>query len=87
MYLGGRLENADWFDNSDDDDKLIFDRFNTTANFQPSAHAIQLIVDNKEVVLMSRSYVRKNKRRNELHGFTLDVFSNPVEIICERGKQ
>lgn len=85
---GGRLENQDWFENSDDEDRRIFTLYNTSERFQPSDDTIQQIIAKAGgmSVLMSRLFVKKNKYRRGLHGVTADVLTNPVEIICERGK-
>lgn len=80
------MENLDWFENDGELDKEIFHEFNASIEFQPSTNTIESIIQGKIAVLMSRNYVRKSALRDKVHGFSRNVFSNPVEIICERGK-
>lgn len=87
--LGGRLENLDWFENGDDDeDSKVFARYNDSERFRPSDNTMKQIIlePGGMSVLMSRLFVKTNKYRKGLYGVQPDVFSNPVEIICERGK-
>lgn len=67
----------------------MYERYNHTEGFRPSNTTIRQIFSpsgDEMSVLMSRLFVKTNKYRKGVHGVEQDVFSNPVEIICERGK-
>lgn len=65
----------------------MFARYNASQRFRPSDNTMKDIIEmGKMSVLMSRLFVMTNKYRKQLHGVYTDVFTNPVEIICERGK-
>uniref|UniRef100_A0A336M0W3 CSON009771 protein n=1 Tax=Culicoides sonorensis TaxID=179676 RepID=A0A336M0W3_CULSO len=84
--IGGRLENRDWFENEDVQDTLIFNLYNVSVFFQPSISTIKRIIRGQLSTILSRMYVKQqNIYVEHVHGLSLDVFSSPVEIICEKG--
>lgn len=83
--IGGRLENMDWFENEDELDGLIFDRYNHTQAFRPSTSSLRSIKGGEIALLISKLYVRSNKYRNSVHGITQSMFANNIEMIVERG--
>lgn len=83
---GGRLENQDWFENDDTQDMLVHDLYNTSEAFQPSVSTLKRIIRGKLSALLPRMYVaRQHMYEIHVHGMSLNVFSSPVQIICEKG--
>lgn len=85
LPIGGRLENMDWFDNEDELDEMVFDRYNHTPDFRPSTESLRSIKNGEMALLVSKLYVRSNQYRNSLHGITRSMFANHLEMIVERG--
>lgn len=86
IFKGGRLENKDWFENEDELDTTIFNIYNDSDVFHPSITTIRHVISGNLSVLMSRLFVLKqHSLEPKVHGLFLDVFSNSVEIICEKG--
>lgn len=84
--IGGRLENQDWYENDGDQDREVFGLYNTTEAFQPSISTLKRIIRGKLSALLSRMYVkRQHMYEDHVHGMSQNVFSSPVQIICEKG--
>ncbi|CAO1435958.1 unnamed protein product [Diamesa serratosioi] len=83
--IGGRLETMDWFDNDDEMDQIIFGLYNHSEIFKPSKTSINRIMEGEETILISRLYVQSNEHRNDIFGFSQDMFANHLEMIVERG--
>lgn len=83
---GGRLENRDWFENDGEQDTLVVSLYNISESFQPSVSTLKRIIRGKLSALLSRMYVtRQNRYEDHVHGLSLNVFSSPVQIVCEKG--
>lgn len=88
FFVGGRLEFRDWFENDNEQDKIILSLYNTSESFQPSLDTLKRIMRGKLSSLLSRMYVARQDDYDEyVHGVSLNVFSSPVEIICEKGSR
>lgn len=85
LPIGGRLENMDWFDNDDEVDGMVFDRYNHSTAFRPSTASLRSIKNGEMALLVSKLFVRSNKYRNDIHGITRSMFANHLEMIVERG--
>lgn len=53
--------------------------------FQPSMENLQRVKNSEQSMLMNRLYVISNPMRNKIHGVSGNVFTNPIEMIAERG--
>ena len=85
LPIGGRLENMDWFENGDELDEMIFDRYNHSTAFRPSTSSLRMIKNGEIALLVSKLYVGSNKYRNSVHGIQRSMFANHLEMIVERG--
>lgn len=86
LEYGGREEYADWFDNESEDDQIILENYKITDDYLPTQENMQQVSNGNRVILANRWYVRSDEIRDDaIVGFTDDVFSNPLEIIAERG--
>lgn len=85
LLIGGRSENVDWFQNDDDLDMEIHRRYNFTEPFHPSSEALTRIANNEMALVISKLYVKQTKYRDKVFGFTEPLFSNHLEMLCERG--
>lgn len=86
LEFGGREEYSDWFINDSEDDKIILEHYNTSDEYHPTNENMQQVADGKRVILANRWYVRSDEIHDDaIVGFTDDVFSNPIEMIAERG--
>lgn len=84
--IGGRTENMDWFEDGDDVDRLVFERYNHSADFRPSTKNIERIIENGNIaLLMSKLFARSDHLYSDIHGLTQSMFSNNIEMIVERG--
>lgn len=52
---------------------------------RPSTKTLKRIRDGDMAILISRLFVKSNKYRNDVFGLTQPMFSNPLEMIVERG--
>lgn len=86
LLIGGRSENVDWFDNEDSLDQEIFKRYNSSEHFHPSPETLSQIANGEMALVISKLYVKQSKLRNKVFGFTNPLFSNHLEMLCERGK-
>lgn len=82
---GGREEYDDWFDNDLEHDKEVFRRYNSSDYFQPTNENLQRVCDGKQSMLINRFYVLSNSMRDQIFALPGNVFSNPLEMIAERG--
>ena len=76
MPIGGRLENRDWFDNGDELDGMVYERYNYSDEFRPSTESLHEIEDGHMALLISRLYVGSNKHRNDIFGLSQSMFAN-----------
>lgn len=84
LPIGGREDYHDWFDNEDPGDELFYRLYNSSKDFWPTVANLKAIRNGQRVVLLSRLYVLSTSI-NEVFPLPRNVFSNPVEMITERG--
>lgn len=86
LQFGGREEYSDWFNNESEDDQLILKNYNVSDEYLPTNENMKEVADGKRVILANRWYVRSDEIQDDaIVGFTDDVFTNPIEMIAERG--
>lgn len=85
LLIGGRSENADWFDNDDSLDREIFKQYNLSEEFRPSQESLRRIFNNEVALVASILYVKQTKYRDKIFAFSRPLFSNHLEMLCERG--
>lgn len=86
IFTGGREEYHDWFENDNELDKVLFESYNSSNAFLPSTKNLQDVRDGKKVMLLSRIYVI-SKSITGIYAFPDSVFTNPLEMIAEKGSQ
>lgn len=79
------MEYADWFENDDSTDLKISKRYNSSDDFLPTRRNLYAVRNGKRIILFNRFFVDTTSISRDVFGFTENVFSNPLEMITERG--
>lgn len=85
LPLGGREDYEDWFINDNPLDAIVDRLYQFTENFEPSDTNVARVRDGLQAMLMNRFYVMSNRLRDTVYAVSGNVFSNPFEMIAERG--
>lgn len=80
---GGREEYHDWFKN--EYDQIVEKLYSFSDKFQPTMENLQHVKNGSQSMLLNRFYVLSNPMRNQIYGVSGNVFTNPIEMIAERG--
>lgn len=84
VFSGGRGEFRDWFDNDSKDDRILHNLYNSSEPFWPTAKNLEQVASGKRVILTNRVFIL-SKTINDVFPLPFNVFSNPIEMISERG--
>lgn len=85
LPLGGREEYKDWFSSGTPEDEKISLLYNISDDFLPSGLNLKRVMAGHQAILMSRLFVKSKKYGHHVYSFKSNVFSNQLEIICEKG--
>lgn len=85
LIAGGREEYADWFINDNPQDQTISKKYNISSLFQPTLENMKLVRDGRISILSNRIFVLSHDLQDDIFGIPGNVFSNPLEMIAERG--
>lgn len=85
LPIGGREDYDDWFKNDNPADAIVEELYQFTENFEPSITNLKRVRDGTQSMLMNRFYVLSSRLRDTVYAVQGNVFSNPFEMIAERG--
>lgn len=83
-FSGGRGEYKDWFNNDSEDDRILYKLYNSSIPFWPTVENLKQVANGKRVLLTNRVFIL-SKSIDNVFPLPFNVFSNPLEMISERG--
>lgn len=72
--------------NDDEHDKIVYERYNFSKIYEPRTRNLRRVQNREISILTNRYYVQNNQEmRDKIFAMPGNVFSNPIEIIAEKG--
>lgn len=85
IFLGGREEYKDWFNNEYPLDQAIYKLYDDSElYFSPTVENMADVVAGKRIILVNRNFVL-SKAITDVYAMSSNVFASPLEMISERG--